>query len=297
MDNAKEFLILILSSSQSAWALDGMLWSMFHFWRELQGINGYPTVHGRRFRPRIVIATDSYNGIMNAMLPKKKNLFDVEGLSDPSRVHKMRYMRQQNVELTLVEQKHDVPFDKWNSGFFIPTIEEVRAMGFSHGVVLLDDYWLSRTVDPALPLLVGMDTPYADRVLKVDLASDVLYSDPGKFTYNNANFGTYHHYDMIEKVRDAAYYFSLWGGAFHLEMLLDFSRECASNGWESPHNLEMEGTHIARNYWHDPLHLGTRQAPLRHMNVITGGKIHMDGAPQEMLDWLSKNKIDMGENK
>lgn len=298
--------ILILSSGGSGWAVDGMLYSMKMFWRDLftstmdepcfvSGMNG------GWFAPDIFVATDEYGGLLDAR-HKGKSLFDIDGLGNPGRVHDMRWSRAPERKLTLIEQKGRVPFDKWNSRFFVPTVQHLVDVGYTNAFVLLDDYWLVREVDPSVVTLLRPSVPYADWILKIDLANDVLYSGGGgRYLYGNETRDHYGHYDLIEKDRGAEYFFSLWGGIWNLPLLLDLISEFAARGLESPHQLEIEGTPMAREIHKETLVLGTRQAPLLHANVIQQGRVIVgNNGPQlsEMtLEMMKKVGVLMGPGK
>ena len=135
-------------------------------------------------------------------------------------------------------------------------------------MLLLEDYYLLRQADP-VGIRMLYDYMYQfHNVLKCDLATDRLYSDGGgKYLWGLNTYDTCGYLDLIKSDYNTDYHFSLWGGLWRRDLL----KKLLIPG-ESAQEIEMEGTKRLRAYQDEILVLGTRQAPLKHVNAIQGKK-------------------------
>jgi len=127
-------------------------------------------------------------------------------------------------------------------------------------VLMMDDYWLVRTVDNT-----GISTLYdyantQDDILRIDLTDDRQYNGMAK------NIGYWGHYDLLETPFDSPYQLSLQVGIWNREKLLSILRR-GMTPWE----VEL---YLAQDTLGDKPEMrviGTRQCLIRYANVFKGG--------------------------
>lgn len=157
------------------------------------------------------------------------------------------------------------PANKWSDAL-IKVLDTVADEVF---ILMLDDYFLSRPVDTkAVQMIYDYMHQYTN-VLKFDLADERLYSGTPPEGYNQFYWGyntydTLGYLDLIKSDPNSQYHMSLWGGMWRRDLL----REVLVPG-ETAQQIEMAGRVNNHPDW---LVLGTRQAPLRHVNVIQRGQ-------------------------
>jgi len=125
-------------------------------------------------------------------------------------------------------------------------------------VLMLEDYWISRTVDN-----VGIDSLadymcYNSDVLRVDLTADRLYTGGAR------DVGAWGHYDLVE-APGSQYQMSLQAGIWNKRLfieVLDKLRPNQHSAWD----VELEGTTYVNNS--KMRVIGTRQFPMRYVNGI-----------------------------
>lgn len=161
-------------------------------------------------------------------------------------------------------KQEDFPRKRWS--FRLKSVlEEIADDVF---MLLLDDYWLVRQVDvKAVQMLCDYMEQFRN-VLKVDLAAERLYSNTPPNGYNKYYFGhhTYNrvgYLDLIKSEPGSDYHMSLWGGLYRNQLLKDILVP-----GESAQEIEMNGTHRLAQMGDEVLVLGTRQAPLLHINAL-----------------------------
>jgi len=186
-----------------------------------------------------------------------------------------------NFSVMLLNDGHPLPKEKWSDGLMamldmIP--DEIL-------VLLLEDYWLVRTVDNR-----GINT-LADymrdhrEILRVDLTDDRLYAG------DRYDIGAWGHYDLIETPGDSPYQMSLQAGIWNRDLLLSLLRPGLN-----PHEVEL--------YLSPTIHergdmrvIGTRQRLIKYANVYYQGKVQEEQiamVPKEHLKvikergWLKK---------
>ena len=177
--------------------------------------------------------------------------FSKDGLELPS---DFRFISQGNQD--------DYPRERWSERLR-DVLDNVADEVF---ILLLDDYWLVRQVD-----LVGVKMIYDymfqfQNVIKVDLATDRLYADGGtKYLYGYNTYNTLGHLDLIKSNFRSPYHMSLWGGMWSRNLLKRFIVP-----GESAQQIELNGTPRLAAVGDEVLVLGTRQAPLLHINALQG---------------------------
>lgn len=159
----------------------------------------------------------------------------------------------------------DYPPHRWSDGF-LKALGWLDRRGYTHFWFMLDDYWLIRGSDTAgIDLLGDYMAGHYREVMKIDLAFDRLYNDPGRYAYYANHYGTVGHLDLIESPPASNYQMSLWGGIFSVPLLLEFIHP----GWTAQ-EVELSGTPILAETGYKVL--GTRQAPVLHTNVCHAGR-------------------------
>jgi len=159
--------------------------------------------------------------------------------------------------------------DKWSNGI----IHMLRQMNESHFVLLLEDYWLVRTVDhQGIKTLHELATKYPD-ILRIDLTDDRQYSGQMK------DAGYYGHYDLVETPGESPYQMSLQAGIWSRDLLLSIIKPDMS-----PWKVELEISPDLHGR-EDIRVIGTRQRPIRYINAFKGGDsenvLNVEGLPEE----------------
>lgn len=148
------------------------------------------------------------------------------------------------------------PSDKWSDAL----IEFLRVYDDTHFVLLLEDYWLCRTVDVRGVAACHDYVINRPDVLRIDLTADRLYAG-GMF---DADY--WGNYDIIETPTSTPYQMStqagIWNRARMLELLVR-----GKSAWE----VEIQ-TQVPPNM----RVLGTRQCPVRYANGILKGKLDLN---------------------
>ena len=120
------------------------------------------------------------------------------------------------------------PKDKWTNG----VIHYLNAIPEQFVVILLDDYWLNKTVD-----LRGVSTlieyMHMNRdVLRIDLTTDRLYAG------GMQDYETYGHYDLVS-APGSQYQMSLQAGIWNKGLLMSVLKMD-----QDPWQVELDGTTI-----------------------------------------------------
>ncbi len=152
---------------------------------------------------------------------------------------------------------HDYPPEKWSNAL-IGVLSSIPDDLF---VLLLDDYWLCRTVDHRGILALGdymLDHP---QVLRMDLTCDTLHVNGDA---RAADFVEYYgHYDLFEKKPEKSYRMSLQASIWNKSRMLTVLEND-----RTPWQVELH-TQIPDDY----MVLGTHQWPVRYANAVKKGKI------------------------
>jgi len=163
-----------------------------------------------------------------------------------------------NFDFVQINEK-EYPSDKWSDGF----IQLLNFIEDDYFVLMLEDYWLTRTVD-----IVGITTLYEymrihTDVLRMDLTTDRLHArGDARDAHELESWG---HYDLVITT-DVPYQMSLQAAIWNKRLLLKIL-EFNKSPWE---------TEIYTVVPPEMLVLGTRQWPLRYANAIHAGNIDLD---------------------
>jgi hypothetical protein len=132
-------------------------------------------------------------------------------------------------------------------------------------VLMLEDYWLCRTVDLGGIGTLAEYARGAGNVTRIDLTTDVLhgYGD-GRNAREICHYG---HYDIIEKGTDVQYRMSLQAGIFHRERLIKLLT--GGSPWELELHNHLQGDNTQRV-------IGCRQWPVRYVNAVDKGRLNWD---------------------
>lgn len=134
-------------------------------------------------------------------------------------------------------------------------------------VLMLDDYWPIRPIDTRAVRMMYDYMHQFRNVIKFDLGSDRLYSDGGtKYLWGYGDYDTLGYLDLVKSNHASAYHMSLWGGLWRKDLM-----EKVIIPGETPQQIELNGTNRLAQFGDEILVLGSRQAPLRHINAIQGG--------------------------
>jgi hypothetical protein len=149
--------------------------------------------------------------------------------------------------------RKNYPPEKWSDAL----IQFVSSMGDEYFVLLLEDYWLIRTVD-----VEGVRACYEymkcrQEVLRMDLTGDRLYAGGMR------DVDSWGHYDIIETPVGTPYQMSLQAGIWNKRRLLDILSP-GKTAWQTEiHIAPPESMRV----------LGTRQWPVRYANAVLKGKL------------------------
>lgn len=168
----------------------------------------------------------------------------------------------------------DWPKDRWTDGL----VRYLNSIPEQHVLILLDDYWLIRTVDTR-----GINTLHEymlerPEVLRVDLTGDRLYAG------GMQDVDCYGHFDIVS-AQGSQYQMSLMPGLWNKALLL----EVLQPNW-SPWDVELSGTSIV-NDRPELIVVGTRQWPIRIINSLRNERewVDVSGIDQMHLDHITKN--------
>lgn len=159
-------------------------------------------------------------------------------------------------------KQEDFPPARWSERL-LTVLDDIADEIF---ILMLDDYWLTRTVDTrALRMLYDYMRQFTN-VLKIDLSDERLYANSGsKYLWGYGTYDNVGYLDLIKSDSSSEYHMSLWGGMWRRDLL----RRFIVRG-ETAQQIELAGTKRLSAVGDEILVLGTRQAPLRHINAIQG---------------------------
>ena len=145
------------------------------------------------------------------------------------------------------------PKDKWTNG----VIHYLNAIPEQFVIILLDDYWLNKTVDlRGINTLVDYMHAHRD-ILRIDLTTDRLYAG------GVGDYGTYGHYDLVS-APGSPYQMSLQAGIWNKGLLMSVLRMD-----QDPWQVELDGTTTVNE--RNMTVLGTRQNLVRYTNGMKNG--------------------------
>jgi len=187
--------------------------------------------------------------------------------------HKPNFKMPENFRwLPFLMNGESWPKDRWTNGVihYLNTIKEQFV------VILLDDYWLNRTVDTqGIGTLMQYMSANRD-VLRIDLTKDRLYAGGMR------DYDVYGHYDLVS-APGSEYQMSLQAGIWNKGLLMSVLQ---TN--QDPWQVELQGTTIVNE--RDMTILGTRQNLVKYANGMKNGSddVNTDGIEKEHLDRIKR---------
>lgn len=162
--------------------------------------------------------------------------------------------------------RKNYPPERWSDGL----IQFITAMGDDHFVLMLEDYWLTRTVDVAGVVACYDYIKDRPEVLRMDLTTDRMYAGEMR------DVDSWGHYDIIETPNTSPYQMSTQAGIWNKKRLLEILMP-GKSAWEVEiHTSPPPSMRV----------LGTRQFPVRYANAILKGQldpIELRKIPQDHL--------------
>ena len=164
-----------------------------------------------------------------------------------------------------------LPKEQWSDGL----IQLLRSEVGPFFTLLLDDYWISRTVDhqgiSSLADYMGMHP----EVLRMDLTTDRLYAG-GMFDVES-----WGHYDIIETPHGTPYQMSLQAGIWNRDRMLEILQPGLTPWQVEVQTSPPETMRV----------LGCRQIPMRYINAFKGGDpgqvLNLEGMPVERVEEMA----------
>jgi len=174
----------------------------------------------------------------------------------------------------------DYPAEKWSNGM----IKLLQHIHDSHFVLMLEDYFIRRTVDHNCVRLLGKYAEGKPEILRIDLTNDRLHAKGD--ARDALDVESWGHYDIIETPHGTPYQMSLQAGIWNRKLLLELLKPDMSP-WEVEINTQPPK---------DMRVLGTRQWPLRYSNAVKLGKIvqsEIDVIPEphrgHIMKWIPRD--------
>lgn len=168
------------------------------------------------------------------------------------------------------------PQQLWSDGL----IKYLHSIREQYVLIMLDDYWLVRTVD-----VRGIGTLFDylrehPNLLRVDLTGDRLYARGVE------NVDMYGHFDIVA-AQGSEYQMSLMPGMWNKKHLMDVLQ----HGW-TPWQVELDGTGVV-NSRPELLVVGTRQWPIRIVNGLRNSLPYVDieGIDEPHLSFIKKSRF------
>lgn len=165
------------------------------------------------------------------------------------------------------------PMKQWSDGL----LKYLHSIKEQHVIIMLDDYWLTRTVD-----VRGIDTLFEymrgkSNLLRIDLTTDRLYA------HGVTRYGVYGHYDFVE-APNSQYQMSLMPGMWNKKLFMDIVK----TGW-TPWDVELNGTSVV-NEKPEIQVLGTRQNPIAFVNALRDarGDININGIDEMHVENITR---------
>lgn len=167
-----------------------------------------------------------------------------------------------------IGKQKDYPVNRWSDAL-IKVLDNVADDIF---MLMLDDYWLVRETDTHAVKMCYDYMSQFQYVLKFDLTTERLFAEGGgRYLFGYHTYNTLGYLDLIKSQPGSPYHMSLWGGLWRRDLL----RKVLVPG-ETAQQIELSGTTRLAQFGDDMLVLGTRQAPVKHANVVQGGQWNQD---------------------
>lgn len=151
----------------------------------------------------------------------------------------------------------EYPPELWSNAL----IKFLKDMPDPYFVMMLEDYWICRTVDTG-GIAAAYDYIRSDpNILKIDLTNDRLHRWDG--APEIIDYDYYGHYDIILSPKGIPYRMSMQSAIWNRELLLKIL-EPNKNPWETEMQIDPPP---------EMLVLGTRQFPLHYANAVLKGAV------------------------
>jgi hypothetical protein len=147
-----------------------------------------------------------------------------------------------------IGRMEDYPVNKWSDAL----IKVLHEIPDEQVLLMLEDAWVTRPVNVGLVAKLSDYAAQYPEVLRIDLTTDRLYNSAVR------DYATLQWIDLIVTPAPSEYLLSCCAGIWNKTQLLKY----LIPGW-SPWDFELTGSREASKY--NPLVLGTRQLPMRHL--------------------------------
>jgi hypothetical protein len=160
----------------------------------------------------------------------------------------------------------DYPANRWSDAF-LKVLDEVAEKRF---ILMLEDYWLCRETDVEGVAMAAAYMEQYKNVFRFDISTDTLGMDAGAlFGLGKNTYARVGRWDLLRRPQESQYNFSFWGSIFNREL----AKRYVVPG-ESAQEIEIAGTRRLNADMCEKtglMVLGTRQAPMIHGNIYSGG--------------------------
>lgn len=170
----------------------------------------------------------------------------------------------------------DYPKERWSNAF----IKFMSIIPDELFVLMLEDYWLVRTVDHQAVESLGQYMSIHKNCIRMDLTTDRLYAGGMK------DYGVWGRLDIIQSNPDHPYHLSLQAAIWRKSLL---KKVIIPN--ETPWEVELVGNGRLSALRDEMIVLGTRQCPVRYGITLRGGnpkQYHLESLLSEDVVDLAK---------
>lgn len=168
----------------------------------------------------------------------------------------------------------DFPYSKWSDGL----IALLNSVPDEIVLLLLEDFWVTRTVDAEAIELLAQFMRENPVVVRGCIGTDRLYAQ------NLRDVCTYGRLDIITNNYPVAYAMSFQPNLWRRSELL---RYLVPN--ENPHEVEINGTRRMEQM--GAVVVGTRNFPMRYLIAVQQHKLTLDGGYQSMKPLLNPDDL------
>lgn len=179
-----------------------------------------------------------------------------------------------NFTFRTINNGRPLPKERWSDGL----IHGLNLIPNSHFVLMLEDYWLVRTVDHrGIETLADFAQMNSD-ILRIDLTDDRQFNGDAR------DIGSFGHYDLVETPYQSPYQMSFQAAIWNRTLLLEILQR-NKTPWEvEMHTQPPESMRV----------IGTKQSPLRYINAFKGGDPHsalnLGAIPAEHREYMERKK-------
>jgi len=147
-----------------------------------------------------------------------------------------------------IGKMEDYPVNKWSDAL----LHVLHATPAEQVLLMLEDAWLTRPVNVGMVAKLAEYAAEHPDVLRIDLTTDRLYNSAVR------DYATLQWIDLVQTPHPSEYLLSMCAGVWNKQQLLKHLQP----GW-TPWQFELDGSRLAGES--NPLVLGTRQLPMRHL--------------------------------